>query len=122
MDFDEIFGFSALGLRFPVSVAGFDGEDFRYSVYFDEDPEGKKDAVETAAAQFESECEARNMYPGWFGVSCQDGKVMIVHDLGNVDPEDIVPAIRGLLAAIDAVDGIREVVINEGVGFDLFDF
>ena len=118
MDFEEIFGFRELGLSFPVQVEGFDGETFRYSVYFDADPEEQEEALAQAVMRYASERETADVYAGYLDVWPADGKLVVVHDLGGLEPPDTISAIRGLLKALDAVDGIRNVVINEGVGFD----
>ena len=117
MDFDEIFGFGDLNLSFPVRLDGFAGEDFIYSVYCDAAPEDKVDAVKAAVSRFQTEQEDPDVYYGDVSVLLQDGKILILHDLGNVDPQNNIPAIQRLMTALDTFGGIKEVVINEGMGF-----
>ncbi len=117
MDFDDTFGLGALGLSFSVRLDGFAGEDFTYSVYCDAAPEDKIEAVKTAVNRFQSKRDDPDIYYGYVGVSLQGNKILIHHDLGNVQPQDIIPAIQELMTDLDSLGGIKEVVINEGMGF-----
>lgn len=52
-------------------------------------------------------------FGGYTDISVQDGKVMIFLDLGNVGAENEKKIIHGILLALNSVEGIKKVVINE---------
>ncbi len=117
MDFEEMLGIDQLDLSYEVRVEGFDGENFTYSVYFAEgSPEEKKAEVDNAIQSIIEQYE--DDYMGYIDVSVEDGKVSVFHDLGNVEMEDDNLPIQEMLKAFDTVAGVKEVIINEGSGFD----
>ena len=112
MDFGEILGINQLNLSYNTRVEDFDGENFTYSIYFDDGAsEEKKTEVDSAVEGFLS--KHSNDYMGYIDVSVVEGKIFIYHDLGGVEPENNNLAIQELLKALDDVTGIKEVIINE---------
>jgi hypothetical protein len=119
MDFEEILGIDQLDLYFDTSVEGFDGECFSYSVYFDSSTAEEMLAdVEAAMEDAVDAFGGEDHYIGYISASVEDDKVFIYHDLGGVEPEDNNAAIHTVLKALNDVKGIKNVVINEGSGFD----
>ncbi|MBQ8950969.1 MAG: hypothetical protein IJ167_01250 [Lachnospiraceae bacterium] len=119
MDFNEILGIDQLNLYFDISVDGFDGECFSYSVYF----EGvtAEERLADIQAAMDSAIEAfggEDHYMGYIDVTVEGDKVFVYHDLGGVEPEENNAAIHAALKALNDVKGIKNVVINEGSGFD----
>lgn len=118
-DFGSMMGFDQLDLYFEVHVAGFDGECFNYSVYLEEGcSDDKLKEINTAINEFIKPYNDKDIYLGYIDVSKVDDKVNIYLDTGNVEPEDIDTAIRGILTALNNVSGIKNVIVNEDCDFD----
>lgn len=109
--YEEILGVDKLKLSYDISAEGFDGEMFLYSVYFDHDPADEDvRAVEECMESFPQNDE--NTYHGDVMVFSDDpDKVTVMLDLGNAYDSDYITDIP---IALDAVDGIKKVIINEG--------
>ena len=119
MDFNEIIGIDQLNLYFDTTVDGFDGECFSYSIYFEGVTAEEKladiqAAMDTAVEAVSSE----DHYMGYIDVTAEGDKVFVYHDLGGVEPDENNAAIHAALKALNDVNGIKNVVINEGSGFD----
>lgn len=111
--------FEALGLYYKASVAGFDGECFDYSVYFEDDVTDEKvKEISQAIVEFHRPYEEKDIYLGYIDVSKKDDKVVVYLDLGNVGPYNENTAIQGILKALNNVSGIKSVIINEDCDFD----
>ena len=111
-DYREMLGIDGMKLSYKVSVEGFDGEMFIYSVYF------KKELTQEKKDEFYSRIDAliaesfENTYCGDIMVT-EDGdkKMSIILDLGNAEDGRMI---KGILEALNGMDGIKKVVINEG--------
>lgn len=118
-DFDSMMGFDKLDLYFEAHVAGFDGECFDYSIYFEEgSSDDKLKEINTAINEFIAPYDEKEIYMGYIDVSKNDEKVSIYLDTGNVEPEDIDAAVTGILKALNKVTGIKKVIVNEDCDFD----
>lgn len=121
-DLDEMMGFDKLGLYYEAHMAGIDGENFHYNVYFEEDiTDEKVKETNNAIAEFLTPYCDKDIYLGYIDVSKEDDKLYVYLDLGNVKPEYQDTAIKGILKALNNVQGIRSVIVNEDSDFD-FDF
>ncbi|MBE5934080.1 MAG: hypothetical protein E7263_11755 [Lachnospiraceae bacterium] len=121
MDFelDEMMGIDQLELNFEAHVLGIDGECFSYSVYFNNGvAENNLGAVKKAIEDFAISHNSEDSYIGYIDVTSMDDKISIYLDLGNVEPENSNVALYGILTALNEVDGIEKVLINEGCDFD----
>ena len=114
-ELDAMLGLTTLPLSYPAHAEGLDGECFYYSVYFTDGTadEAKADAVCKAVEAYDFNT-ADDGYAGYLDISATDGKVFIYLDLGNVEPQDTNNVIHGILLALNNVDGIKNVVVNEG--------
>jgi hypothetical protein len=112
-ELDNMMGFDKLGLYYDVHMEGIDGENFYYSVYFDDFTEDKLQETIKAIAEYTKPFEERDIYLGYVDVTMGDGKLDIYLDVGNTSPmyEDV--AIKGILHALNTVSGIRSVIVNE---------
>lgn len=112
---DDALGLTNLDLSYTAHVDGFDGECFDYSVYFTDDTadEEKADAVRNAIQSFDFNVTGDD-YIGYISVSSDNNKVSIYLDLGNVQPQNENKIIQGILLALNSVQGIKKVIINEG--------
>lgn len=116
---DGMMGFDRLGLSYEAHIAGIDGENFTYSVYFEDAPtDGQSKEVVKAVAEYLKPYEERDVYMGYIDVTRDSEKVSIYLDLGNVQPQYEDVAIKGILQALDGVPGVRSVIVNEGCDFD----
>ncbi|MCM1288237.1 MAG: hypothetical protein NC240_07985 [Clostridium sp.] len=116
-EFDDIMGFDKLGLYYEVHMAGADGENFNYSVYFADGVTDEKFAeVDKAVSDFFNSFDEEEDL-GYFDVSNEDDKVNIYLDLGGSDPDNEDTAIKGILKALNKVSGIKSVIVNEDVDF-----
>lgn len=115
----NMMNFEALGLYYEASVAGFDGECFDYSVYFEDALTDEKiGEISQAICEFHKPYEEKDIYLGYIDVSKEDDKARIYLDLGNVEPEYENTAIHGILKALNNVSGIKKVILNEDCDFD----
>jgi hypothetical protein len=116
---DGMMGFDRLGLSYEAHIAGIDGENFTYSVYFEDAPtDGQSKEVVKAVAEYLKPYEERDVYMGYIDVTRDSEKVSIYLDLGNVQPQYEDVAVKGILQALDGVPGVRSVIVNEGCDFD----
>lgn len=121
MDFelDEMMGIDQLELNYEAHVVGIDGECFSYSVYLKDDiTEEAFKKVDKAIDDFASPYNSEDSYIGYINVSNEGDKISIYLDLGNVEPENSNVALYGILTALNGVDGIEKVLINEDCDFD----
>lgn len=113
-ELDDMMGFDKLGLYYEAHMAGFDGECFLYSVYFEDELTDEKFAeADEAIGEFFRPYSEQDIYLGYVDVSKAEDKVIIYLDLGNVEPEDSDTAIKGILKALNNVVGIKQVIVNE---------
>lgn len=112
---DDALGLTNLDLSYTAHVDGFDGECFDYSVYFTDDTAdtAKEDAVRNAVQSFDFNVTGDD-YIGYISISSGNNKVLIYLDLGNVQPQNENKIIQGILLALNSVQGIKKVIINEG--------
>lgn len=112
---DDALGLTNLDLSYAAHVDGFDGECFDYSVYFTDDTAdtAKEDAVRNAVQSFDFNVTGDD-YIGYISISSDNNKVLIYLDLGNVQPQNENKIIQGILLALNSVQGIKKVIINEG--------
>ena len=116
---DGIIGLDTLDLKYEAHLAGIDGENFTYSVYFENGVTDEAfEAVKTAVTSFAERYEANDIYLGYIDISKTDENVCIYLDLGNTGAEHQNTAIQGILTALNDTAGISSVIINEDAGFD----
>ncbi|MDE6781717.1 MAG: hypothetical protein K2J40_09700 [Ruminococcus sp.] len=111
---DEFLGLTQLDLNYTAHAEGIEGECFDYNVYFTDgtaDNE-KSDAVSNAIRNFDFKLTGDG-YAGYLNVLSEDDKVLIYLDLGNVEPKNENKVIHGILLALNSVQGIKKVIINE---------
>jgi hypothetical protein len=117
-EFDSMMGFDKLGLYYEVHIAGIDGECFSYGIYFDNGITDEKfNETNKAIDEFIKQYKDKDIYLGYINVSKTDDKVEIYLDLGGVDSKYQNTAINGVLKALNNVQGIKTVIINEGCAF-----
>ncbi|MDE6540317.1 MAG: hypothetical protein K2K66_09005 [Ruminococcus sp.] len=111
---DEFLGLTQLDLNYTAHAEGIEGECFDYTVYFTDGTADKKkvDAVRNAIQDFDFKL-TDNDYAGYLNVSSENDKVLIYLDLGNVEPNNENKVIHGILLALNSVQGIKKVIINE---------
>ncbi|MCM1316213.1 MAG: hypothetical protein NC040_08220 [Muribaculaceae bacterium] len=111
---DEFLGLTQLDLNYTVHAEGIEGECFDYTVYFTDGTADKEkaDAVSNAIRDFDFKL-TDNDYAGYLNVSSENDKILIYLDLGNVEPKNENKIIHGILLALDSVQGIKKVIINE---------
>lgn len=113
-DFDSIFGIEQLDLNYEAHVAGFDGESFLYSVYFDGGvTDEKAEEIQQVMADYSSQNGDEENYMGYIDVYKGEDQMMIYLDLGGVSEENSNMAVTGILKALNNVAGIKSVIINE---------
>lgn len=113
-DWDDSLGLKKLSLRYPVHAEGMEGECFTYSVYFETIAgEQERTAVINAIKTYDFNLSGDD-YIGYIDVTMKDGKVEIYLDLGNTQPENEEKIIHGILLALNALEGIHRVIVNEG--------
>lgn len=113
-DFDSIFGIEQLDLNYEAHVAGFDGESFLYSVYFDGGvTDEKAEEIQQVMADYSSQNGDEENYMGYIDVYKGEDQMMIYLDLGGVSEENSNVAVTGILKALNSVAGIKSVIINE---------
>ena len=112
--YEEVLGIDTEAFDYEVTVEGFDGEMFIYSVYFDHDvTQGDTEKMNSRIEALYEDCGEDDYY-GYIMVGDPDGsKCDIMLDLGNADDERMI---GGILYALDGMDGIERVIINEGAG------
>ena len=113
-DFDSIFGIEQLDLNYEAHVAGFDGESFLYSVYFDGGvTDEKAEEIQQVMSDYSSQNGDEENYMGYIDVYKGEDQMMIYLDLGGVSEENSNVAVTGVLKALNSVSGIKSVIINE---------
>ena len=113
-DFDSIFGIDQLDLNYEAHVAGFDGESFLYSVYFDDGvTDEKAEEIQQVMSDYSSQNGDEENYMGYIDVYKGEDQIMIYLDLGGVSEENCNMAVTGILKALNSVAGIKGVIINE---------
>lgn len=113
-DFDSIFGIDQLDLNYEAHVAGFDGESFLYSVYFDGGvTDEKAEEIQQVMADYSSQNGDEENYMGYIDIYRGEDQIMIYLDLGGVSEENSNLAVTGILKALNSVAGIKSVIINE---------
>lgn len=113
-DFDSIFGIEQLDLNYEAHVAGFDGESFLYSVYFDGGvTDEKAEEIQQVMADYSSQNGDEENYMGYIDVYKGEDQMMIYLDLGGVSEENSNVAVTGVLKALNSISGIKSVIINE---------
>jgi hypothetical protein len=120
-ELDSMMGFDKLGLYYEVHMAGIDGENFSYNVYFEENPTDETlMEVNNAITDFLSPYNDKDIYLGYIDVSKNDDKISVYLDLGNSAPEYQDTAIKGILKTLNNVQRIKSVIVNEDCNFDFF--
>lgn len=115
-DFDSIFGIDQLDLNYEAHVAGFDGESFLYSVYFDGGvTDEKAEEIQQVMSGYSSQNGDEENYMGYIDIYNGEDQIMIYLDLGGVSEENSNMAVTGILNALNSVSGIKSVIINEGM-------
>lgn len=113
-DFDSILGVDQLDLNYEAHVAGFDGENFLYSVYFDGGvTDEKAEEIQQVMADYSSQNGDEENYMGYIDVYKGEDQIMIYLDLGGVSEENSNVAVTGVLKALNSVSDIKSVIINE---------
>jgi hypothetical protein len=116
---DKMMGLDKLELYYESHMAGIDGENFSYSIYLeDNNIYDKFIEVSKAITEFIKPYDDKDIYMGYIDITKDDEKVSIYLDLGNVEPQYEDVAIKGILKALNDVQGIKSVIINEGCDFD----
>jgi hypothetical protein len=117
-ELDSMMGFDELGLYYEVHMVGIDGENFNYSVYLEENlADEKLTEINNAITGFLAPYNDKGIYLGYIDVSKNDDKINIYLDLGNTDYEYQDTAIKGILKALNNIQGIKSVIVNEDCGF-----
>jgi hypothetical protein len=111
---DDVLGITRLGLSYPTHTEGIEGECFNYSVYFTDDTAGEEKAatVRNVVESFDFGLKDDD-YAGYLSISADKDKVTIYLDLGNVQPGNENKVIHGILLALNNVQDIKSVIINE---------
>lgn len=114
-DFDSMIGLEDLDLYYEAHLVGLDGECFIYSIYLENEISSEKFEEIKKAIEYFSENFDYNGddYPGYIDVSIREKNIVIFLDLGNVLPQNEDISIQGILKAINNVEGIKKVMINE---------
>ena len=113
-DFDSILGVDQLDLNYEAHVAGFDGESFLYSVYFDDGvTDEKTEEIQQVMSDYSSQNGDEENYMGYIDVYKGEDQIMIYLDLGGVSEENSNVAVTGVLKALNSVSDIKSVIINE---------
>lgn len=113
-DFDSIFGIDQLDLDYEAHVAGFDGESFLYSVYFDGGvTDEKAEEIQQVMSDYSSQNGDEENYMGYIDVYKGEDQIIIYLDLGGVSEENSNVAVTGVLKALNSVSDIKSVIINE---------
>lgn len=117
-EWDEILGLTGLALNYTAHAEGMEGECFLYSVYFTDGTanEEQADAVRNAIQAFDFKLTDDD-YIGYLDISATDNKIQIYLDLGNVAPQNENKIIHGILLALNSVQGIEKVIVNEDMDF-----
>lgn len=113
-DFDSILGIDQFDLNYEAHVAGFDGESFLYSVYFDGGvTDEKAEEIQQVMSGYSSQNGDEENYMGYIDIYKGEDQIMIYLDLGGVSEENCNMAVTGILKALNSVAGIKSVIINE---------
>ena len=113
-DFDSILGVDQLDLNYEAHVAGFDGESFLYSVYFDGGvTDEKAEEIQQVMSGYSSQNGDEENYMGYIDIYKGEDQIMIYLYLGGVSEENSNVAVTGVLKALNSVSDIKSVIINE---------
>lgn len=113
-NFDSILGIDQLDLNYEAHVAGFDGESFLYSAYFDGGvTDEKAEEIQQVMSDYSSQNGDEENYMGYIDVYKGEDQIMIYLDLGGVSEENSNAAVTGVLKALNSVSDIKSVIINE---------
>ena len=114
-ELDEMLGLPTLELSYPVTTEGFDGECFTYSVYFTDGKadQTRADAISKAIDAYDFALEEDD-YIGYLDISANEDKISIYHDFGGIESQNCNPVLHGVLLALNGIEGIKNIVINEG--------
>ena len=112
-EFDDMIVINQLELEYEAHVVGFDGENFTYGIYFDDEIselhcENVKKAVYSLG---DSDDEESEDYIGYIDISKKEDKIFVFQDLGG--SFDCEEKVHKLLNALNSVEGISKVLINE---------
>lgn len=108
--YNELFGIPKLGLYYPVHFRGLDGENFTYNVIFSDAIDQSK--LDTLASEIVKALgdDTDSSFSGYYNIKKPaDNRIQIYLDLGNADNDN---AVTGILKAINAIDGVKEVIMN----------
>ena len=112
-DWDSALGLNKLSLNYEVHAEGIEGECFTYSVYFEgEAGEAEAEKINDAINNYDFKL-VDDDYIGYTDVTADDGKITIYLDLGNTVPQNEDKIIHGILLAINDIQGIKKVIVNE---------
>lgn len=112
-ELDTMIGLDRLNLYYEAHMLGIDGENFLYSVYFeDEVTEAKLRELQTAVTE-RLVSKSGDEYFGHLDIFSRDGKAIVFLDIGGAEPEYGEMAIKGVPEGLNSVAGIRLVNINE---------
>ncbi len=112
-ELDAMMGFDKLNLYYEVHMLGIDGENFLYSVYFEDELTEEKLRELSAAVSERLGGKSEDEYFGYLDIFGRDGKAVVYLDIGGAEPECGDRAIKGVLEGLNSVSGIRLVNINE---------
>lgn len=105
----EMLKLNDLKLNYKVQIADFDGENFTFSIKALDGNE--KDLFQRIEEKMKMYQESDANYVGYMEVYDKKDKVCIYYDTDNM--EDSLSALHGLLYAINEVENVESVVINE---------
>lgn len=109
---DSMIGISDLNLYFETHMAGLDSEFIRFSVYFDNGvTDNSINDVRNAMSEWVESFEEQDIYAGYVVAINGGDRIIISLDYGCIDNCDI--SLRGILASLNKISGISEVIINE---------
>ncbi|MBR1822787.1 MAG: hypothetical protein IJ779_00990 [Ruminococcus sp.] len=113
---DEMLKIPQDELYYTAHAEGMEGECFYYSVYFTDGvaDENRVKTVSDAVNSYDFGL-IDDDYAGYISVSADEGKVSVYLDLGNVQPQNEMRSIHGILYALNQVGDIEKVIINEGM-------
>ncbi len=110
---DSYFGIGELGLYYDAHIEGMDGEMFIYKAEFSRDI--GEDTSKEFYAMLEKKCgklDEDNFYGEVFAEIKSARELEIVLDLGNAAEDK---AITGILRALNEIEGVAKVTVNEGI-------
>ena len=104
---------------FPIECEGIYGEEFIYSIYFDDLLVDKHfEDVRNLLDYLQDDNSLDDHYLGYVEAIVLDNRVVIIHDIGNVGEKDTL-AVHDVLTGLNDIRGIKKVVINEKALFTM---